>query len=212
MNEIIREEGFVKPRGFWGNTENSVANPFLHATIIMSQRGIPITIRRDATDSWGNPLRGDVAIYTTDQSQPIMKRLLHSRDLLSLCTAYDTSGLAGGFDPSTEEEPLGITESSWDEKTKIRLRALYYENVGIKWGRHADYETRSLKNEAKKMRSPLQLALIIMERNSLVEVRRVAQAYQTKAQRTLGTLPPLTIEDLGSLVAKVVEQIINPQS
>jgi hypothetical protein len=165
----------------WINEEIKDTNPALIVAKILIDRGLCIAISQ-AMDRFGRRVPGRVNISAPRSLKPVLIQieLTHEYNVLS--------NALGGIHP-----PL-VENCRWDEETKKRVLAFYYES----------------ESEFHKEKAEAVAAAEHPHSRSFYEEE--SQRAQSKARELLGELNPLTLADVHSLFEQVVDGELAPTS
>lgn len=165
--------GIFAEKGLWTNTLKSDTNSIYVLAQILVQRGFPVSISQIATDVNGNILSDTVAIYARLEGLSALNKVSDTPERRAL---YQATSPISGFG-----EPI-VDECEWDDETKIRVKAFYWQN------RMKHYQKYAKKFKADKKEFEAEV------KKSWAEVVK------------LGRPIPLTPDNIRSILEEVVDR------
>ncbi len=169
---------------FWSNTEKRDTNPTLILAQILAEQGLGVSISDNATRKNGGPVPDCVAICATPEGRMILERAGKTPQILALKGAYRLDSF---------HLTQVINFCSWDEQTKRRVEAFYWLNRFAFWQKAADEILAGISKRHKEVKE---------------ERETRAEEAKNKAEELLGSLKPLTPDDIRALIGEVVDRVL----
>lgn len=174
-----------RPENFWYNTEKIDTNPILILAEILAERGSDVLILDNATTSYGERLTSHVAIQATPEGARLLNKILDTPENRALCHTI-----------LTRTEP-DVGSCQWDEETKRRVLAFYWTD-----------QARFLEEYANGIDPVAAIDVKRAKKNIKDYWIARAQEHKVKAQELLGSLEPLTPDDIRALIGEVVDRVL----
>lgn len=186
------ERKIYKDMPFQGYLSNSKDNLVVTGVKLLEKKGVPVSIL--ALTVLGKDSPGNVAFYGSAEGRKVYGKMITMPEFNSLQRALST--YLGTAD-QIKDDQLGLANiQTWDEDTKRRIEAFFWENSmeNAKW------------NLAKLQRNWF---VRLTNKEDIKFYKQMEGIYEKKTTDLLGNLPKLTREEILVLLEKAIDTLLS---